>query len=201
MTDNFHHISLQNLGVIASKLPKPLFDKVMKEIREIQRTWPVKDEYNKQLAGNIKREYRSEKIRQIIAPFLESLGREYQDYYDYYPDANPILDSTWVNYQKKNEINPVHNHTGILSYVAWMQIPYTMEEEEKEDSVKDARIPYPSYFSFLYSTILGPMHNHPLPVEKGWEGRLVLFPAKLNHMVTAFRTSDDYRISISGNLS
>ena len=45
------------------------------------------------------------------------------------------------------------------------------------------------------------MNNSPIPVEKGWEGKLVMFPSLLMHSVTPFRTSDDYRISISGNLS
>ena len=149
----YTHLNLKNLGVTTSEFPKPLFDEAMKEIREIQRTWPVKDQYNKNLAGNIKREYYSEKIKQIVAPFLESLGKEYREYWDYHPNEDVKLDSTWVNYQKKYETNPVHNHSGILSYVAWMQIPYTLEEEQKQDSVKNARSPYPTYFSFLYSTI------------------------------------------------
>lgn len=197
----YTHLNLKNLGVTTSEFPKPLFDEAMKEIREIQRTWPVKDQYNKNLAGNIKREYYSEKIKQIVAPFLESLGKEYREYWDYHPNEDVKLDSTWVNYQKKYETNPVHNHSGILSYVAWMQIPYTLEEEQKQDSVKNARSPYPTYFSFLYSTLLGPVNNSPIPVEKGWEGKLVMFPSLLMHSVTPFRTSDDYRISISGNLS
>jgi hypothetical protein len=37
-------------------------------------------------------------------------------------------------------------------------------------------------------------------VDKEWEGKIALFPAKLNHLVYPFYTSDEPRISISGNI-
>ena len=40
-----------------------------------------------------------------------------------------------------------------------------------------------------------------LPIDKAWEGTMILFPSSLNHNVYPFYTSDDYRISISGNLN
>jgi len=43
--------------------------------------------------------------------------------------------------------------------------------------------------------------NEILNVENGWEGRVVMFPAKLLHVVYPFYTSNGYRISIAGNLS
>ena len=55
-------------------------------------------------------------------------------------------------------------------------------------------------FKFVYTTALGTIVNCQMFVEKGWEGRIVMFPAKLLHIVYPFQTSDDYRISIAGNL-
>ena len=57
-----------------------------------------------------------------------------------------------------------------------------------------------STFQFVYTTILGSIVNMPMFVEKGWEAKIIMFPAKLLHMVYPFQTSDDYRISIAGNL-
>ena len=57
-----------------------------------------------------------------------------------------------------------------------------------------------STFQFVYTTALGNIANCPMFVESGWEGNIVMFPAKLLHMVYPFQTSDDYRISIAGNL-
>jgi hypothetical protein len=57
-----------------------------------------------------------------------------------------------------------------------------------------------STFQFVYTTALGTIANCPMFVESGWEGNIIMFPAKLLHMVYPFQTSDDYRISIAGNL-
>jgi hypothetical protein len=47
---------------------------------------------------------------------------------------------------------------------------------------------------------LGTIANCPMFVESGWEGTIVMFPSKLLHIVYPFQTSDDYRVSIAGNL-
>jgi hypothetical protein len=39
-----------------------------------------------------------------------------------------------------------------------------------------------------------------LPVDKTWENVIVLFPAGLTHSVSPFYSSDDYRISVAGNI-
>ena len=44
------------------------------------------------------------------------------------------------------------------------------------------------------------METLPLFIDKTWEGTIVMFPSWLNHSVYPFYTSDDYRISISGNI-
>jgi hypothetical protein len=39
-----------------------------------------------------------------------------------------------------------------------------------------------------------------VPVDKTFEGKMLFFPATLSHSVNPFYTSDDYRISIAGNI-
>ena len=57
-----------------------------------------------------------------------------------------------------------------------------------------------STFQFVYNSVLGNITNSPIFVESGWEAKIVMFPSKLLHIVYTFQTSDDYRISIAGNL-
>ena len=40
-------------------------------------------------------------------------------------DAPMVLESSWVNFPEKYEVNPNHLHAGILNFVIWMSIPYT----------------------------------------------------------------------------
>ena len=44
-------------------------------------------------------------------------------------DRNVVLKSVWVNFQKKYEFNPLHDHTGIISFVIWIDVPYTKDLE------------------------------------------------------------------------
>jgi hypothetical protein len=55
-------------------------------------------------------------------------------------------------------------------------------------------------FQFHYTDILGNITGAVLPIDKKWEGQMLLFPALLNHSVFPFYSSNDYRISVSGNL-
>jgi len=42
--------------------------------------------------------------------------------------------------------------------------------------------------------------SHKIALSKKEEGEMILFPAKLNHLVYPFYTSSGIRISISGNI-
>ena len=198
----FEHIQLQNPGITRGIIPSEIYQSVMQEIKEIERDDRGYLKMNMTLAGQIEREYQLEKSKQHIVPYLEEMGREYQKEWNYYQKENLKVDSLWVNLQRKTEYNPVHNHDGILSYVAWMEIPYKRSNELEQNHSKDSRTKnLSSTFQFIYSSILGNVVNEVYDVENGWEGRIVMFPSKLLHIVYPFYTSDGYRISIAGNLS
>ena len=198
----FEHIQLPNPGITRGMIPQEIYQPVMQEIREIEADDRGIMKMNRTLAGQIEREYQLEKSKQHIVPYLEEMGREYQKEWNYYQKENLKVDSLWVNLQRKTEYNPVHNHDGILSYVAWMEIPYKRSNELEQNHSKDSRTKnLSSTFQFIYSSILGNVVNEVYDVENGWEGRIVMFPAKLLHIVYPFYTSDGYRISIAGNLS
>ena len=57
-----------------------------------------------------------------------------------------------------------------------------------------------SKFTFHYVNVLGQMQHYTLNVDKEFEGNIALFPSHLNHSVNPFYTSDEFRISVAGNL-
>mgnify|MGYP003116735301 FL=1 len=166
---------------------------------------PINDE----LAGNLKHEYSIPKGKAAVSPFLMRLIIEHQKKYpDFFKQAHSTLNykhceielfNLWVNFQKKYEFNPMHVHDGLYSFVIWHKIPYKIDEEKARLKMKeiDKRA---GMFAFLFTGLDGKIHSEALPVDNSWEGKCALFPAKLNHLVYPFYTSDDYRISISGNL-
>ena len=202
----FDHTHLPNVGLTNGKIPPPIYEALNQEIVDIHTNDKDVVRMNESLAGQITKEYQITKSRQLLDPYLEEMGREYQKAWDYYPKENPnnnklTVESVWVNMQKKLEVNPLHNHDGTLSFVAWLHVPFKLEDERNMPNCKNSRtVELASTFQFVYTTALGTIANCPMFVESGWEAKIIMFPAKLLHMVYPFQTSDDYRISIAGNL-
>ena len=202
----FEHSHLPNIGLTNGKIPPEIYQALNQEIVDIHNDDKDVVRMNPSLAGQITKEYEITKSRQLLDPFLEEMGRAYQKQWDYYPKENPnnnklTVESVWVNMQKKLEVNPLHNHDGTLSFVAWLYVPFKLEDERNMPNCKNSRtVELASTFQFVYTTALGTIANCPMFVESGWEAKIIMFPAKLLHMVYPFQTSDDYRISIAGNL-
>ena len=209
----FEHSHLPNIGLTTGQIPPEIYQDLNKEILDIHRasetgTLDKKgiERMNRTLAGQITKEYQITKSLPLLNPYLEEMGRAYQKEWNYYPKENPNdnklkVESVWVNMQKKLEVNPLHNHDGTLSFVAWLHVPFKLEDERNMPNCKNSRtVELASTFQFVYTTALGTIANCPMFVESGWEAKIIMFPAKLLHMVYPFQTSDDYRISIAGNL-
>jgi len=202
----FEHSHLPNIGLTNGKIPPNIYQALNQEIVDIHNDDSNTMKMNKTLAGQITKEYQITKSLPLLNPYLEEMGRAYQKEWNYYPKENPndnklTVESVWVNMQKKLEVNPLHNHDGTLSFVAWLYVPFKLEEERNMPNCKNSRtVELASTFQFVYNTALGTIANCPMFVESGWEAKIVMFPAKLLHIVYPFQTSDDYRISIAGNL-
>ena len=93
----------------------------------------------------------------------------------------------WVNFQKKGEFNPIHNHGGIISAVIFIKIPKELKDE-RDSSTYTAKAS--GCLEFLY------MGQH--IVVKPKEAMMFLFPAYLQHAVYPYH-SDVERVSMSFN--
>ena len=203
----FDHTHLPNVGLTNGQIPSEIYQALNREIVDIHTNDKDVVRMNPSLAGQITKEYQITKSRQLLDPFLEEMGRAYQKewwgFNSYKESDNNDLkvESVWVNMQKKLEVNPLHNHDGTLSFVAWLYTPFKLEDERNMPNCKNSRtVELASTFQFVYTTALGKIANCPMFVESGWEGKICMFPSELLHIVYPFQTSDDYRISIAGNL-
>lgn len=198
---------LHNFGYITDDIPKDIFDSLKEEcsIAEQERRNPTGNvkEMISGLTGNLcPKHYYVEKNRDILNKYvLDFFGKVYQPKFDILSEYKlfthdvPIRAHTpWINIQEKHELIPNHQHDGLVSYVIWIKIPYDVR---KETSVGD----HASCFQFTYSSILGNIRTEMIRVDEYYEGKIMMFPARLQHCVYPFTTVDDYRISISGNVS
>ena len=188
--------TLPNYGFINSIVPQDIFQSIKQETKVFPQ-----EVANKDLAGNIEHEYKLIDCKDKLEPFLVNLSKQYESTWESTTNSDSWrLGDTWVNYQKKYEFNPPHHHDGSFSFVIFVQVPFLLDKELENNSVKQSNTPRPGYFSFSYTNIFGEISNCDIAVDKKDEGRILFFPSKMVHQVFPFYTSDEYRITVSGNL-
>jgi len=200
---------LYNLGYVQDVIPSEVSKALWEEINTIQQDFTKAIPRNKFLAGHLKHEYSLIESADILERYILDLAVEYDKQFNYFSDIAMLTDpvplcmkNPWVNFQAKHEFNPLHNHKGVLSFVIWLQIPYDLKEEFAQGPGKfnNPLENRTSIFEFVYVSALGQVANQAINVDKSYENNIIIFPSKLMHAVYPFYTSDDYRISVSGNI-
>jgi|TARA_B100001996_G_C18589257_1_gene565402 hypothetical protein len=197
--ESFHP---HNLGWLEVQLDHHEVDHLWKCIEE-----PLKD-WKHKLIGQIDSSYLiSDKGNWFFRNVLVELCKNYRDIFfnigQDFPTTNThpyTLKEMWVNYQKQTEFNPVHSHTGVYSFVVWMQIPTNYNDQKENPIAKKSNGDVVSNFQINYVDILGKMQQHAYQMTKKFEGRMLFFPSELHHCVYPFYNCDKDRISISGNI-
>ena len=116
------------------------------------------------------------------------------------PEELKIAHPLWINYMKQGEWNPVHNHTGLLSCVIYLQVPPEISEENDKrfgtESSKKTNTPSAGKIEFSFGSHIDFGKSGVMFTPK--EKQIFLFPAKLNHHVYPFKSNVE-RISVSCN--
>lgn len=136
-----------------------------------------------------------------IGPYVEQYVEILNQYTQSPIDSYEIdFEKIWINYQHPTDYNPLHSHSGNLSFVIFCNIP---DEIYSEPHINSA--PRPGALSFYDGTIsygdkvakfLEPIRQVDLLPQTG---DILIFPAYLCHSVQAFK-SDVVRITVSGNV-
>jgi hypothetical protein len=198
---------LPNIGIMQMQFTEEHLAPIKDEIFRIQASnFEQGATFNHGVESNIEREFMLIDSHQHLENLLAPICQEYNKEFPYFNrisimnrDAPIRLGSTWINFQKKHEFNPLHSHTGIYSFVIWIKVPYDIHDEMNVPNARNATVKLPGHFQFAYQNILGQTEKYNIPVDKTYENRMMMFPSALHHQVYPFYTSDGYRISVSGN--
>tara|TARA_R100001244_G_scaffold113217_1_gene83841 strand:+ start:103 stop:720 length:618 start_codon:yes stop_codon:yes gene_type:complete len=189
-------------GFIKTKLSPDILKRLERYIKDKGASW------NKQLAGNISRSCLLEDknnffFEKVLVPHINQYKK------DFIPSLPLILTESckfklnkfWVNFQKKYEFNPIHNHSGVYSFVIWIKIPSSYKKECELPFIKNSNSPLPNTFQFINTNVVGKIMTADFNLEPSDEGTMLFFPAQLNHAVYPFYLSNKERISVSGNIA
>ena len=206
MTDNinWNSFSLPNIPLYDVKLPDNI----------VNRLWSYVDKSdlircNHNLAGNIAESYDlvdeedyffNEVLKPVSLRYISENSAVNNFQSNHLSSEDICLNKFWVNYQYKTEFNPMHIHTGIISFVIWLKIPTESEEQHNLPIAKNSNTPSASDFSFAYTDIIGNIQSYQIQLSPKDNGLMMVFPASLNHQVYPFYECDKKRVSISGNV-
>ena len=219
---NIPHHNCDNGDKICFPFSPPIFQTELDEefINELLiegRKLTMEDSYSDKLAGNFKSgrsyiykdDYIRKKEPQIVKQAENFFNGLYEQHGESYKGVNKImklqqgrradsdgnlkLDTMWINFQHKNDFNPPHTHTGVLSFVIFLHVDNSIFEVQADTNTKDA-----GKIIFSYGEEMSELIGNQWPVYP-YKGLMFMFPARLKHHVPSFWI-DNERISVSGNL-
>ena len=199
-----YHPLRENYGYYLDKVPQNILKELGLQIDELQFDFNKGTKFNNHLAGEIEHEYQLKPQFQF-KQYIKNLSQQFENksqymFSNYNPNSLLKFDTLWVNFQKKHEYNPIHHHQGVYSFVIWYQIPYLLENERSQFGYKSRSSHiHHGQFHFVFTNENNIILN-PLNMDKTKEGYIAIFPSSLPHMVYPFYSSDEYRITIAGNV-
>ena len=131
---------LNSPGYIVADVPS-LVAAELRESMDSLKKIPENDA-RKTLRGHLQEEW-SLPLTKEISAFTRCLSYEYIKQFGFQPAMGVAetmrdietsdfkLQRLWVNYQKKYDFNPLHIHSGIFSFVIWVQIQYDLKKEQE----------------------------------------------------------------------
>ena len=107
-------IQLYNPGVLRTKILEEDFLEIKNDL--LNQIEHASDKPN--LGGHIEKSFKiklSNTFKRILTEFIS----EYCDKFNLIHKPNHLLieDDSWINLQKKHEFNPLHAHSGVLSWI------------------------------------------------------------------------------------
>jgi len=197
----------QGYGYLGDTLSNEELAPIKKEIDNIFLNKVNAKPMNDKLVGHIRKEYALTESHDWIEQVVIKRAIKYEEYFGYLDNNNTLTDSlplklsgAWVNFQNKHEFNPLHNHSGIFSFVIWIKIPYTQDSELKFSPGVNSTDNMSGKFQLVYNNPLGGITLDSCG-DLMQEGNIILFPACMHHCVYPFYSSDEYRISVAGNFA
>lgn len=196
---------LVSIGYLSVDVPQDVMCEINQEVFELKNTsFSNAIPFNNRLYGAIEKEFKLVNCFNILEKFTTVVSKQYWQFTNK-PELfhkKHSIEDVWVNFQNKYEFNPLHIHTKCdLSFVIWVRIPYNIKNEIALPSVAYSNDFQKQATSFVFVYPDGSnLNTRHIQVDESYQGKMIVFPSSLQHQVYPFFTSDDYRISVAGNI-
>ena len=196
---------LANFDYVKINVPLEIMTQLKARADAIQANPGDQPSWNSELAGHLREQYGLVPGIAALDQWIRDQALWYNRLYNisstsnlFTHNVNISTGTAWMNFQRATEYNPAHFHNGLLSWVIWLQIPYSRPAEGAV--FPDRRPCLNGAFQFLYTDVLGRIATNTIELDSTWEGTMIMYPAQFMHQVYPFYTSNQYRISVAGNV-
>tara|TARA_B100000085_G_scaffold44985_1_gene38123 strand:+ start:2077 stop:2751 length:675 start_codon:yes stop_codon:yes gene_type:complete len=201
---NIKKIDLPNPGVIEAKLNQEQIDALWLNVhkyspREAEwigntlrkvptnlKQWNMKDDNSSFQSG-------------VLMPMVEEYFSNYEipfslkttKYHQF------VLSRFWTRASTAGDYQSLHDHQGVFTFVVWLTIPFDGESEKNNQS---GFRPDAGEFGLVYNNTCGNISKKNWTLSPDMEGTILLFPSDINHIVYPHYSTEDYRISVAGDI-
>lgn len=195
-----------NYGYYLTDIDDKLLSNVKTEILKIKSNLKSAESIGNKVDGHITGTYKLKESTSILESIVMPYFIEYDKHYNYLKsnyscltdNLNIVMNDAWVNFQNKFEFNPAHTHPGLMSFIIWLDIPYTRQDEIKFSPGTPEKNRSGS-FTMYYTNVLGTVQTEDILLDHTFNNKLILFPSVIKHSVSPFYSSDLTRVSVAGN--
>ena len=110
----------------------------------------------------------------------------------------PTFSRFWCRVSQDGDYQSIHDHQGIFTFVVWLKIPFEGEEERQ---VQAGFRPEASDFVLIYPDTCGQLMKKHYRLNPHMDGMMIFFPSDMNHLVYPHFTTEEWRISIAGDIA
>ena len=143
----------KNYGYLITDIDENLLTNVKNEIKENQMV-SISDNVDGHISGTFSLKDSLSDLENIVMPYLIEYDKHYNyiktNYSTLTDNLSIVMNDAWVSFQNKYEFNPAHRHPGLMSFVIWLDIPYTRDNEIKLSPGKSKRNKSGSFYNVLY---------------------------------------------------
>lgn len=207
---NFKCIDPPNFGVLQTELPEfaveVLYNIISNSVQDCADDYEFKNNKITKLGKNHQfhltdqdKFFENTIIKPSVEKYIQTWGIPASTKTTHWHDLE--FNRFWCRITKPDHYQSLHDHNGLLSFIIWLKIPTDWKEEQTINGEQNFEHPEASDVIFTYTNTLGQIKKLNFKLDKTMEGNMVMFPSDMSHMVLPYFQTDDYRISVAGDIS
>jgi len=199
------YLDPQNFGVVRSKLDS---DNLAMVWELVKRNSPKSAKWDNNRLLDIEthdkqwairdpdRKFENNVLRPCIDAYINHYGLPCKTKTTHTHDI--VFNRLWCRASTRHDYHSLHDHKSILTFILWLNVPV---DSRIEKNIEYGFRPEAGEVVLTYSDITGSHRKMNFDLSPENNGQMIVFPSDINHCVYPTHTTDEYRLSVAGDIS